>query len=141
MFCSFIKGLLGWGLLHLPDIPAHIRRYTRHPQGQAGGAEGHLHDAHALFYRGGDASFLRRDGFAFGGDFLDLCSRLYASGTRLASGGLLAGLLSMALEEMFSVYGAIPVLLAIIVCLVMCAARMTPGRLLDMWQGARACAV
>ncbi len=75
------------------------------------------------------------DGFAFGGDFMDLCRRLYASGTRLSSGGLLAGLLSMALEAMFSVYGAIPVLLAIIIFLVMCAAHVTPARLVDMWRG------
>lgn len=135
VFCSFIKGLLGWGYFIFPIsllISAGILATHR---GRPVVLRVTCTMLMPLFIGAATHLFFAGDGFAFGEDFLDLCNRLYASGTRLASGGLLAGLLSMALEEMFSVYGAIPVLLAIIVCLVMCAARMTPGRLLDMWQG------
>ena len=85
--------------------------------------------AHMLFAGGG---------FVFGKDFLGLCERLYLSGARLSSGGLAAGLLSMALEKMFSVYGAIPVLLLLIAGLCMCVARLTPAKLAEKLRGRRA---
>ncbi len=131
VFCAFIKGLLGWGYFLFPIaliIAAGILAMHRgRPVALRVSCTllaplfvGAL--AHLLFAGGG---------YAFGGSFIGLCERLYVSGTRLASGGLLAGLLSMALEAMFSVYGAAPVLLAALACIFMGAARLTPAAVVN----------
>ena len=69
---------------------------------------------------------------------MDLCERLYNSGTRLTSGGLIAGLISMALEAMFSVYGAITRAAGGAGVPLYVSANMTAGKLLAMWQGREA---
>ena len=135
VFCGFIKGLLGWGYFLFPIAllasafilathrgrPVALRVTSAMLLPLMIGAA-----AHMLF---------AGEGFAFGGSFIDLCERLYVSGTKLASGGLLAGLASMALEAMFSVYGAVPVLLVIMAALCMCIGRVTPAKLAARWRG------
>ena len=133
-FCGVLKGLFGWGYFLLPIsliISAGIL-FTHRGRPVVLRVTstmllpliiGSL--AHMLFAGGG---------FAFDRDFLGLCETLYVSGTRLASGGLIAGLLGMALEKMFSVYGAVPVLLVLFVFLCMCAARVTPAKAVDWFR-------
>ena len=133
-FCGVLKGLFGWGYFLLPisliisagilfthrGRPVVLRVTSTMLLPLIVGSL-----AHMLFAGGG---------FAFDRDFLGLCETLYVSGTRLASGGLIAGLLGMALEKMFSVYGAVPVLLVLFVFLCMCAARVTPAKAVDWFR-------
>ena len=135
VFCGFLKGLLGWGYFLFPIsllISAYILATHR-------GRPVVLRVTSAMLLPlivGAAAHMLfAGDGFDFNRHFMDLCETLYKSGTMLASGGLVAGLLSMALEKMFSVYGAIPVLIALIVFLCMCIGRVTVGKLVDWWRG------
>ena len=135
VFCGFLKGLLGWGYFIFPIsllISAGILAMHR---GRPVVLRVTCTMLLPLFIGAAAHLLFAGDGFSFGGNFMDLCERLYNSGTRLTSGGLIAGLISMALEAMFSVYGAIPVLLAVLVFLCMCSANMTAGKLLAMWQG------
>ena len=134
VFCGFIKGLLGWGYFLIPIallVSAYILATHR-------GRPVVLRVTAAMLlplFLGAAAHMLfAGDGYAFGKGFMDLCERLYVSGTRLESGGLLAGLTSMSLEKMFSVYGAIPVLLAVMAFLCMCVARVTPAKLIASWR-------
>ncbi len=135
VFCGFLKGLLGWGYFIFPVsllISAYILATHR-------GRPVVLRVTSAMLLPlviGAAAHMLfAGDGFAFDRDFLGLCETLYVSGERLASGGLLAGLLSMALEKMFSVFGAIPLLIVALAALGMCIGRITPASLVERWRG------
>ena len=135
VFCGFLKGLLGWGYFIFPIsliISAYILATHK-------GRPVILRVTCAMLlplFIGAAAHMLfAGEGFSLDGDFLNLCERLYGSGQRLTSGGLLAGLVSVALEAMFSVYGAIPVLLAVLAFLVMCIARVTPAKIADWIRG------
>ena len=135
VFCGFLKGLFGWGYFLFPIsllISAGILATHR---GRPVVLRVTCTMLLPLFVGAAAHMLFAGDGFRFGGNFMDLCERLYVSGTRLASGGLLAGLLSMSLEGMFSVYGAIPVLLAVLVFLCMCIARVTPAKVVDWVRG------
>ena len=135
VFCGFLKGLFGWGYFLFPIsllISAGILATHR---GRPVVLRVTCTMLLPLFVGAAAHMLFAGDGFSFGGNFMDLCERLYVSGTRLASGGLLAGLLSMSLEGMFSVYGAIPVLLAVLVFLCMCMARVTPAKVVDWVRG------
>ena len=135
VFCGFLKGLFGWGYFLFPIsllISAGILATHR---GRPVVLRVTCTILLPLFVGAAAHMLFAGDGFSFGGNFMDLCERLYVSGTRLASGGLLAGLLSMSLEGMFSVYGAIPVLLAVLVFLCMCIARVTPAKVVDWVRG------
>ena len=135
VFCGFLKGLFGWGYFLFPIsllISAGILATHR---GRPVVLRVTCTMLLPLFVGAAAHMLFAGDGFSFGGNFMDLCERLYVSGTRLASGGLLAGLLSMSLEGMFSVYGAIPVLLAVLVFLCMCIARVTPAKVVDWVRG------
>ena len=137
VFCGFLKGLFGWGYFLFPIsllISAGILATHR---GRPVVLRVTCTMLLPLFVGAAAHMLFAGDGFSFGGNFMDLCERLYVSGTRLASGGLLAGLLSMSLEGMFSVYGAIPVLLAVLVFLCMCIARVTPAKVVDWVRGRR----
>ena len=135
VFCGFLKGLFGWGYFLFPIsllISAGILATHR---GRPVVLRVTCTMLLPLFVGAAAHMLFAGDGFSFGGNFMDLCERLYVSGTRLACGGLLAGLLSMSLEGMFSVYGAIPVLLAVLVFLCMCIARVTPAKVVDWVRG------
>ena len=135
VFCGFLKGLFGWGYFLFPIsllISAGILATHR---GRPVVLRVTCTMLLPLFVGAAAHMLFAGDGFSFGGNFMDLCERLYISGTRLACGGLLAGLLSMSLEGMFSVYGAIPVLLAVLVFLCMCIARVTPAKVVDWVRG------
>ena len=135
VFCGFLKGLFGWGYFLFPIsllISAGILATHR---GRPVVLRVTCTILLPLFVGAAAHMLFAGDGFSFGGNFMDLCERLYVSGTRLACGGLLAGLLSMSLEGMFSVYGAIPVLLAVLVFLCMCIARVTPAKVVDWVRG------
>ena len=135
VFCGFLKGLFGWGYFLFPIsllISAGILATHR---GRPVVLRVTCTMLLPLFVGAAAHMLFAGDGFSFGGNFMDLCERLYVSGTRLACGGLLAGLLSMSMEGMFSVYGAIPVLLAVLVFLCMCIARVTPAKVVDWVRG------
>ena len=135
VFCGFIKGLLGWGYFIFPISLLLSSGILATHRGRPVALRVTCTMLIPLFVGAAVHLLFAGEGFTFGGDFMDLCKRLYISGERHSSGGLLAGMLSMALEEMFSVYGAIPVLLAVLIFLVMCAAHITIGRIVDMWRG------
>ena len=135
VFCGFLKGLLGWGYFIFPIsllVSAYILATHR-------GRPVVLRVTCAMLlplFIGAAAHMLfAGGGFAFDRNFMDLCETLYVSGTKLASGGLVAGLLSMALVKMFSVYGAIPVLLVVLIFLCMGAGHITVGKVVDWWRG------
>ena len=135
VFCGFLKGLLGWGYFLFPISLLIAAGILATHRGRPVVLRVTCTMLLPLFIGAAAHMLFAGDGFAFGGNFMDLCERLYTSGTRLASGGLIAGLVSMALEAMFSVYGAIPVLLAVIIFLCMCIGRVTPGKVVDWWRG------
>lgn len=135
VFCGVLKGLLGWGYFLFPISLLVSAGILATHRGRPVVLRVTCTMLLPLFFGAAAHLLFAGEGFSFGGNFIDLCERLYVSGTRLASGGLLSGLVSMALEAMFSVYGAVPVLLAVIVFLIMCAAHITVRKLIDMWQG------
>ena len=56
---------------------------------------------------------------------------LYTSGMRMCSGGAVAGLLAFTLEKTVSVYGAVPVVLILMLLFLFVGARMTPRSLIE----------
>lgn len=60
-----------------------------------------------------------------------LSGTLFEQGQLLSSGGLIGGLISVALESTLSVYGALPVLLAALVFCVICAFRFNVHKVAD----------
>ena len=134
-FCGVIKGLLGWGYFLFPIALIISAGILATHRGRPVVLRVTCTMLLPLFVGALAHLLFAGDGFSFGGNFMDLCERLYVSGTRLSSGGLLAGLLSMALEAMFSVYGAVPVLLAVLVFLCMCIGRVTPAKLVNRIRG------
>jgi len=56
---------------------------------------------------------------------------LYTSGMRMCSGGAVAGLLAFTLEKTVSVYGAVPVVLILMLLFLFVGARMTPHSLIE----------
>ena len=138
VFCGALKGLLGWGYFAFPIALLASAFILATHRGRPVTLRVTAAMLLPLFIGAAAHMLFAGGGFVFGKDFLGLCERLYLSGARLSSGGLAAGLLSMALEKMFSVYGAIPVLLLLIAGLCMCVARLTPAKLAEKLRGRRA---
>lgn len=113
-FSNLIKGLCGWGYWLVPPIFLVI--------------------SYALFFHRGRPVALRVTSalllpviisaiislFAFqydmrGADIRDLCGLLFEQGQELNSGGVFGGLIAVGLEMAFTIYGAFPVLLVLLI--------------------------
>ncbi|HIT29232.1 MAG TPA: DNA translocase FtsK, partial [Candidatus Scatomorpha stercoravium] len=135
VFCGFLKGLLGWGYFIFPiSLLASAYILATH-RGRPVALRVSCAMLLPLVIGAAAHMLFAGEGFGFDRNFMDLCETLYVSGTRLASGGLLAGLISMSLVKMFSVFGAIPVLLVVLCALIMGMGRITPAMLLERWRG------
>lgn len=135
IFCGFIKGLLGWGFYLFPPAlllaaialafhrgrPVAFRLFCCFMLPIVFGAIAHL-----LF---------SRTALELGGDFGKLVTGLYAEGKLMECGGLIAGLLAMALESMFSVYGAFPLLLALLLFFLMYSVSLSIGKVARWLSG------
>lgn len=135
IFCGFIKGLLGWGFYLFPPAlllaaialafhrgrPVAFRLFCCFMLPIVFGAIAHL-----LF---------SRTALELGGDFGKLVTGLYAEGKLMECGGLIAGLLAMALESMFSVYGAFPLLLALLLFFLMYSVSLSIGNVARWLSG------
>ena len=135
IFCGFIKGLLGWGFYLFPPAlllaaialafhrgrPVAFRLFCCFMLPIVFGAIAHL-----LF---------SRTALELGGDFGKLVTGLYAEGKLMEGGGLIAGLLAMALESMFSVYGAFPLLLALLLFFLMYSVSLSIGKVARWLSG------
>ena len=135
IFCGFIKGLLGWGFYLFPPAlllaaialafhrgrPVAFRLFCCFMLPIVFGAIAHL-----LF---------SRTALELGGDFGKLVTGLYAEGKLMECGGLIAGLLAMALESMFSVYGAFPLLMALLLFFLMYSVSLSIGKVARWLSG------
>ena len=135
IFCGFIKGLLGWGFYLFPPAlllaaialafhrgrPVAFRLFCCFMLPIVFGAIAHL-----LF---------SRTALELGGDFGKLVTGLYAEGKLMEGGGLIAGLLAMALESMFSVYGAFPLLMALLLFFLMYSVSLSIGKVARWLSG------
>ena len=135
VFCGFLKGLLGWGFWLLPPalLLAGFSLLFHHGRPVA------LRVTSALLlplFFGAMAHllFCRLD-YSFGDAFVRLVRDLYGDGKSMLCGGVLSGLLSMGLEAMFSVYGALPVLLAAFVFFLMSSVNLTFAKLSAWFEG------
>lgn len=135
IFCGFLKGLFGWGYYLIPPallIAAVTLGFHR-------GRPVVLRVTAAALLPvllGAIADLLfSRAGLSFDGSFLTLCEDLYRNGRNMAGGGLIGGLLAMSLEAMFSIYGALPVLLAAFIFLFMVAVRLNFSKISSWWGG------
>ncbi len=134
-FCGFVKGILGWGFYLFP--PALL-----------------LAAIALAFHRGRPVAFrvlccfmlpiifgaiahllFSRTALVLGGSFSELIKGLYAEGKLLEGGGMIAGLLAMALESMFSVYGAFPLLLALLLFFLMYSVNLSIGKIYRWLSG------
>ena len=136
IFCGFLKGLVGWGFYLIPPAlllsAATLGFHRGRPVVLRVTAAALLP---VLFGALADLLFAK-NGLGFDGSFLDLCGDLYHAGTRMTGGGLVSGLLSMALEAMFSIYGALPVLLAALIFDFMGAAHLSFAKI-RAWNSSR----
>lgn len=134
-FCGFVKGILGWGFYLFPPAlllaaialafhrgrPVAFRLFCCFMLPIIFGAIAHL-----LF---------SRTALVLGGSFSELIKGLYAEGKLLEGGGMIAGLLAMALESMFSVYGAFPLLLALLLFFLMYSVNLSIGKIYRWLSG------
>lgn len=134
-FCGFVKGILGWGFYLFPPAlllaaialafhrgrPVAFRVFCCFMLPIIFGAIAHL-----LF---------SRTALVLGGSFSELINGLYAEGKLLEGGGMIAGLLAMALESMFSVYGAFPLLLALLLFFLMYSVNLSIGKIYRWLSG------
>lgn len=134
-FCGFVKGILGWGFYLFPPAlllaaialafhrgrPVAFRVFCCFMLPIIFGAIAHL-----LF---------SRTALVLGGSFSELIKGLYAEGKLLEGGGMIAGLLAMALEPMFSVYGAFPLLLALLLFFLMYSVNLSIGKIYRWLSG------
>lgn len=134
-FCGFVKGILGWGFYLFPPAlllaaialafhrgrPVAFRLFCCFMLPIIFGAIAHL-----LF---------SRTALVLGGSFSELINGLYAEGKLLEGGGMIAGLLAMALESMFSVYGAFPLLLALLLFFLMYSVNLSIGKIYRWLSG------
>ncbi len=134
-FCGFVKGILGWGFYLFPPAlllaaialafhrgrPVAFRVFCCFMLPIIFGAIAHL-----LF---------SRTALVLGGSFSELIKGLYTEGKLLEGGGMIAGLLAMALESMFSVYGAFPLLLALLLFFLMYSVNLSIGKIYRWLSG------
>ncbi|MGI5935383.1 MAG: DNA translocase FtsK [Oscillospiraceae bacterium] len=127
-FCGLIKGLIGWGYYIFPPVlflSAIVLGF---------------HRGRPVMFRTISALLLP---LFFGSlvhlifckiDFAEsskLLKELYLSGRSMTSGGAISGLLSIGLEAMFSIYGAIPVFFFGFVFFAMSALNITLGQVIE----------
>ncbi len=127
-FCRFIKGLIGYGYYIFPPAllscavilafhrgrPVCLRTVCALLLPVVVGAL-----AHVLFYR--------EPASAQGA----LISVLYHDGRDMLSGGVLSGLLGTGAKSLFSIYGAVPLLLFILAGLIMVSFRISPVKIAE----------
>lgn len=63
--------------------------------------------------------------------FGELVSDLYTSGQEMKSGGVLSGIIGMSFKAIFSVYGAVPLLIFALIVLVMISLKLTPSMIIE----------
>ena len=134
IFCGFLKGLLGWGYYLIPPALLAAAGTLAFHRGRPVALRV---TATALLpvLLGAIADLLfARTGLSFDGGFLRLCEQLYKNGNNMAGGGLVGGLLAMSLEAMFSIYGALPVLLAAFIFMLMSAAHLSFAKISSWWS-------
>lgn len=129
-FCTFIKGLIGYGYYFFPVAllvcggilllhrgrPVRARAICMIALPLALGALAHL-----IFCR-----------IEFGAPKVtELLPVLYDNGKRMLSGGLVCGFLAIGFEKLFSIYGAIPVFFFASLVLAMVSFRITPAKIVE----------
>jgi S-DNA-T family DNA segregation ATPase FtsK/SpoIIIE len=134
-FSALLKGLIGWGYYVFPPAlllcavimgfhrgrPVAFRVVSALLLPLLLGAAAHL-----LFCR---------THYDFSGSFAVLLKDLYVQGRAMTCGGVVCGITSMALEAMFSVYGAFPVLLAAFLIFLMVSLNLTFAKLGEWFSG------
>ncbi len=70
---------------------------------------------------------------------MDLAGQLWTSGTAIASGGVISGILAMAFRFAFTKIGGIVILLVLTAAAALCALRLTPSDILDYLHDRREC--
>ena len=135
-FCGILKGILGWGYYLFPPAlllisitlafhrgrPVAFRIFCACMLPVLFGAMAHL-----LF---------SRTALELGGQISPLVKGLFAEGKQLEGGGLVSGLLAMALESMLSVYGAFPLLLALFLFFLIYSVNLSFGKI-SAWLSGR----
>ena len=129
-FCTFIKGLIGYGYYFFPVAllvcggilllhhgrPVRARAVCMIVLPLALGALTHL-----IFCK-----------IEFGAPKItELLPVLYDNGKRMLSGGLVCGFLAIGFEKLFSIYGAIPVFFFASLVLAMVSFRITPAKIAE----------
>ncbi len=131
IFCGFIKGLIGWGYYLFPPAllfaalilgfhrgrPVIFRMVSTLLLPLLLGALAHL-----LFCK---LDVTLESGFA---------AILYNGGRDMVCGGYLGGLLAILLEEAFSVYGAVPVLVVAFAFFLMGAVNLTLSKIINFYR-------
>ena len=129
-FCRFIKGLIGYGYYIFPPAllvcayilafhkgrPVRLRTVCMLLLPVVFGAL-----AHTLFAKP-DFSDMKP---------LAVVGSLYTSGAELHSGGVLSGALGFGFKALFSVYGAVPVFIFLMLGLAMLAFRVSPAKIAE----------
>ena len=128
IFCGFIKSMIGWGYFIFPPVlffasyilafhrgrPVMFRTISLLVLPLIFGAFAHL--------------FFCKIEYTFSKELLGL---LYESGRMMKSGGVLAGVISMTLNGMFSVFGAAPVLFFLFFFFLMVSLNLTVAKIME----------
>ncbi len=128
-FCASLKGFIGYGYYLLPPalIACAIILFThkgRPVQARSiclvciPAAFGAL--CHCIFSK-----------FAPAEKFIDTFKDIFNTGKEMTSGGLISGGIGQVFEDLFSVYGAVPVFIFSIIALFMAAFRITPAMVFE----------
>lgn len=136
IFCGFLKGLVGWGFYLIPPALLMCAVTLGFHRGRPVVLRVTATALLPIVFGAIADLLFARTGLSFDGSFLELCGDLYRNGSNMAGGGLVSGLLSMALEAMFSIYGALPVLLAAFIFLFMAAAHLSFAKI-SSWRSSR----
>lgn len=133
---NFVGGLIGWGFYVLP--PALVLAAV--VLGFHGGKPVVKRTLCILLVPiifGATAHLLFcKTPYSFSGNFISLVKSLYTEGSAMACGGLFAGMLSMGMEALFSVYGAFPILLALLLFALMVSVNLSFAKI-GAWVNGR----
>ena len=134
-FCGTLKGLLGFGYYFLPFtliICSFLLIYRR----SSAAVRSTLFLLLVPVVTGALYHVLRADDLVEKGSKVgELVKTLYETGTEMSGGGAVAGWLGWLLKELFSVYAAVPMLLAALAALLMAAFRVSPGEVAERFSG------
>ena len=135
LFCGVIQGVLGWGYYLFPPALVLMAITLAFHRGRPVGFRVFCCCMLPIMFGAMAHLLFSRTALELGGKLTPLIEGLYAEGKLLEGGGLVAGLLSMALESMFSVYGAFPLLLALFLFFLIYAVNLSFGKIAAWLSG------